>query len=152
MQQVFECVAVKFYFHSIWKLWQNLTKKLEKLVKFLFGANCCTVVTIKSMWFISRFSKQNMATSHHILRQKWGFDIFGLYVSGGPQTKAGIINFFLLSSLTCSQIWLSLPLYNSLMIHLPHKIGKKVLKPWSPDSRSLCTQSRLNSWAPHQAH
>jgi hypothetical protein len=36
MQQVFECVAVKFYFHSILKLWQNLTKKLEKVVEFLF--------------------------------------------------------------------------------------------------------------------
>ncbi len=122
---MFECVAVKFYFHSIWKLWQNL---LEKLVEFLFGANFWTVVTKKSMWFISRFSKQNMTTSHHILRQRSGFDIFGLYGSGGPQTKAGIFNFFLLSSLRCSQIWLSLPFYNSLMIHLPHKIGKKRVK------------------------
>jgi len=52
MQQVFECVAVKFYFHSILKLWQILTKKLEKLVEFLFVENFCTVVTKKSTWFI----------------------------------------------------------------------------------------------------
>jgi hypothetical protein len=48
MQQVFECVAVKFYFHSILKLWQILTKKLEKLVEFLFVEIFCTVVTKKS--------------------------------------------------------------------------------------------------------
>ncbi len=50
---------------------------------------------------------EKMTPSRHIWRRK----SLNLTI-GSHQTRAGILNFFLLSSLTCSQIWLSLPVYN----------------------------------------
>jgi hypothetical protein len=46
--------------------------------------------------------------------------------AAGRQTKAGIFIFLIiLSSLACSQIWLSLGVYDSFNKHIPHKIENK---------------------------
>jgi hypothetical protein len=41
-----------------------------------------------------------------------------------PEEYSSILNFFLLSSVTCSQIWL-IPLVSDLPMWLHHRIGRK---------------------------
>jgi len=70
----------------------KFNKKIRKISRVSFCGKFLHSGDKKIYVIHFKVLKQNMATSHHILRKKSGFDIFGLYVSGGPQTKAGIFN------------------------------------------------------------
>jgi hypothetical protein len=81
------------------KTFAKFNKKIRKMSRVSFCGKFLHSGDQKIQVIHFKFLKQNMATCHHILRKKSGFDIFGPYVSGGPQTKAGIFNFFSYSHL-----------------------------------------------------
>lgn len=78
--------------------------------------------------FIQRFYLEMNDPMCHIFckKKKSKFVIFKLLVLVGCQIKAWILSFFfLISSLTYNQIWLSLFIH--LLQHILHKFGKKVI-------------------------